>query len=672
MQYFLYPIILIAYFEILGRYIFMKLNKKPFEFSFIIGFLFVMAVLYLTSWPITAFNGSFYILLAYYIVLFLISLILIIKDFKKINFHFNIKMWMILLIFLVFGIFISSKRTLGDPHGFDQLYYINMMSFNIGNTQMNTLHPHFGTYPNTDVQWITYVFQSYYYFIPVLIYIFRTALSFIGMSFETLPAIVWGFQIVQSFIFIGTAILCIQELKDKSKLFNVAMAVLLILFLGNLYYNNVYGFIGNNYRMAIHAISMLFLFRYFNDRDKTWLYLFYMSMLGMCAVSSTGTFSFVFVLFGLFFVLYNREENILKHYAIVLFVPLVNIIITKTGQKWWVYAAILIFVIAVYLLNDLILKIYQNKAIRIGTLILVMLIFVIGSSILTKNLFNVDKFFTNYSEVQDMSWDYFDFYDYKHWIFNLIVLIPFFYHIFKNPRHPLSVISWVLIITFFNPLGSAMMNKINWVYYRSYDIIINQFTLIYFLQYFRDNLKLKEIYNVTILALSTILATVQIPSYWHETFVPDDDFNPIFKISNSELEVIYNVRQMIEDKNIKNPAIITSTFYMPSFIEGSTYLYGKEKRYNYGKLESNSYSLYLIFFPTGDYDNFRPDEEPQYKDVISLLKECKYDVLVLEYGLYAPVDDKYVPIVDLVEEDGTYQRSEYSTSKYAVYYLAHE
>ena len=88
MQYFILPFVLLIYFELLGRYIYYKLNKEASDFSFLLGFVFTMALLYITSWPITAFNGNFYYLTALYLVLFLISLILIIKDIKHLSFIF--------------------------------------------------------------------------------------------------------------------------------------------------------------------------------------------------------------------------------------------------------------------------------------------------------------------------------------------------------------------------------------------------------------------------------------------------------------------------------------------------------------------------------------------------------------------------------------------------------
>ena len=127
---------------------------------------------------------------------------------------------------------------------------------------------------------------------------------------------------------------------------------------------------------------------------------------------------------------------------------------------------------------------------------------------------------------------------------------------------------------------------------------------------------------------------------------------------------------MVEDKNIDSPAIITSTFYMPSFIEGSTYLIGKEKRYNYNDFDENSYELYLIFFPdTDSYNGFRPDDEPLYSETNDLLVASEYDILVVDFGQYVDYNGEFVPLVDVAEEDGRFKRSEYSTARYAVYYL---
>lgn len=672
MQYLLYPLLLLVYFEIFGRWFLMKIKKPLFEYSFIVGFIVIMAILYIISWPITSFNGNFYHLAILYGLLFLVSLIFIVKDIKKINFRFNYKWWLLFFVFLIILVIISYTRTLGDPHGFDSLYYVNMVSFNIGNTELNSLHPHFGTYPNTDIQWITYVFQAYYYFVEVIIWAISKVLNVLGIWFNTMPAYVWGFEIMCEMFTVGVSIECIKELNSKNKILNISFYILLILFIGNFYYNNVFGFIGNNYRMATHALSTIYLFRYFKSRDNKDFIMFLICMVGMCSLASTGTFSLVFILIGLFFVLCDKEKNLLKFYVVTCYVPVCNILVTKFNQQWWIYVGVLVLFTVVWLLNDFILNLFRDKKVRIITVVICFIVMFVLSLTITHNPFDFKVFFNNYSEIQDMSWDYFMFTDVRHWIFNFLVLIPMFYYLIKNRKDYFSMICWILIIIFFNPFVCTYLNKINWVYYRAYDIIINQFTLIYFINYLIEKLSFKNVgktISVVILVLSIVLASIQIPNYYHYTFEPDDDYNPIYKLENSEIDLINSIRAMINDKNIKNPKIINQTFYMAPYIPGSSYLIGKERRYNYNAYDDVSYQLYLIFFPSDGYDNFRPTDTPDYDHVVDYLKKCDYDILIIDYNLFATINGTYQQMVEYLNNEGTFISNEYSTGEFAVYYL---
>lgn len=669
MYYFFFAFPLLVYFELLGRLLFIKINKKPLDFSFVIGILFTMAFLYVVGWPISAFNWPSIVYVCLVLVFFFFTIISIIRNFKALDFVINKKLLLLFISLFIIQIIVSYYRTLGDPHGFDALYYINYIGFNVDTPALNTNHPHFGTVPNTYKDTITYVFQSYYYFVPSIIFILKTIGNMLGLTIETIPALVWTFQMISTAFFTSVSILSIKEINSNNKILNVTFTILLVLFMGNFYYNNAYGWIGNNFRMSIHAIATIFLFRYFKSKDKKDLWLFFLSMLGMCGFSSTGTFAFVFVLFGLFFVLYNKEPNLIKYYAIVLCIPTLNILTTKLGAHWWLSLGTISLFVIIYFLNNTIINIYKNKYIRYGTVIFLTLFMIVASLYLTHNLFDFNVFFNNYSEFQDMSWDYFDFKDLRHWIFNLLVLIPMFYFLFKERKHPFSAISWLLILIIYNPFCCTFMNKINWVYYRTYDIIINQYTLIFFINYLIDQLTHKKILSLGLLGLSSVLAIVQIPRYYHESFVPSDNYNNIYKIDNSELEMIYAVRNLITDYDIKNPKIITPTFYMPTYFKDSTYLIGKEKRYNWGMYSDNSYDLYNIFFPHDSYDDFVQDVKPKFEQVTELLKECDYDILIVDFGLYETINGEYKTIVEEIEKDGTFNHSIYSTSKYAIFYL---
>lgn len=671
MLYFIFPILLLMYCEILGRAFFSFVKKEQLDFSFIIGFILIIAVTYLVGWPITAFNGSFYSLLVLYGLLFIISIVFVIKQFENINWNFKWKFWLIFIVLVIFESYITLNRTLGETHGFDTLYYLNMVSFNIGNTELNSLHPHFGTYPNTDIQWITYVFQSYYYLIEVIIYVVRNAVGLIGKSFENLPALTLSFQLFLHAIFVGTSLTCIKELKTKRWL-QVAFVFLLVFFMNNFYYNNSLGFIGNSYRMPLHAIATLYLFRYFKSKDKEDLSIFMITNLAICGMASTGTFSFVFILFGLFFYFYDKEPNLIKWYVVFLLVPIINVVVVKLGQNWlWVIITIAMFAV-VYLLNDIILNLFKNKYVRYGFVIVILIVLYVLNVKASGKMFDISKFFDNYSENADMSWDYFEFNDIRHWIFNFLVLVPLTYYLIKQRKEPFAIATLMMILTVFNPLFSYFMNRINWVYYRSYDTFINHFTIVYFIYYLINSINKKEIQNVlvgTTTVSCIMLGTIQ-TFRCDNSFVVQDGYNSVMRIYDKELEVINNVKELIKDKEIKNPKIINSgTFYMPSFISNATYLYGKEKRFNEGV---DNYDLYLIFFPHDvdlSYDNFYPKESTvKYSKARELLKNSNYDILVLDDGIYYQDGSESKPLRNLVEECG-YEKTKYSTSAYSVYYL---
>lgn len=669
MKYFILSIPLFFYFELLGRAILSKFNRKPFDISFSIGMVFTVATLYVVGWPISSLNmpSNYYVVLL--CVYFLITLVFIIKNLKKIDYSIDYKYLIVFLILLAFEVFESFNRTLGDPHGFDIVFYANYIGYNVDTPALNSVQPLFGTYPNTHPQAITYVFQSYNYLISSFIYIMMKIFGLVNISLDFLPSYVWTFQILLHCMFISISLSSIKELNIKNEILKSSLVILLILFLNNLYYNNAFGFLGNTYRMSIHALATIFLFRYFDSKEHNDLFIFLTCMLGLCGFSSTGTFAFVFVLFGLFFYLYDKEADLLKYYSIYLFTPTLNILCVKLGVKWYVVLSTILIFMLLYFLNDVILKIYKNKYIRFGTIAIVALFLIVMSVRITHNLFNFYGFTYNYSERQDMSWDYFDFFDYRHWIFNTIVLLPLFYHLIKNGKHPFSIVCIVLIVSVFNPFGATYMNKINWVYYRTYDIIINQFTLVYFINYLFENLNKRKMVSCSLLVGSIVLAVTQIPQYYHETFEPSDDYNYIYKIDNSELEMINNVRQLIKDKSIENPRIINSTFFMNTFIKNGQYLIGKEIKYNYDSFDDLSYQLYLIFYPPNGWDNFRPADQPMYDKVIELLKQCDYDIVVVDNGLFIDYKGEYMSLADAVCSDGTYTKSKYSTAKYAVIYL---
>lgn len=669
MYYLFFAFPLLIYFELLGRLFFLYIKKKQLEFNFIIGFCLLIAFLYITGWPISVYGLAS----IYYVILVsifgLISLILIIKNIKKLDFNINIKLWIIFILFLILSIIISFYRTLGDPHGFDSLFYINFIGYNVDTPSLNGVHPLFGSAPNTYYdKTITYAFQSYNYFVSSFIYVIKCLGNLININVETLPSFVWTFQIILSAFFIGSSIEVIRNIKSNNKIFNIAAFTLLVLFMGNFYYNNCFGFIGNSYRMPIHTMSTIYLLNYLNNKDKKDLFIFVMLMLSLCGFSSTGTFAFVFIMFAIFFVTVDKEENIIKYICLSLFFPTLNILFIKFNTSIITILITLVGFVIIYLLNNLIISLFRKKYIKQTAIIIICLTLIsISMFIHTKDNNYLKYFFDNYSEYQDMSWDYFMFSDIRHYIFNLLILIPLAHYLIKNRKSSIAMIIIILIMTVFNPLSANFMNKINWVYYRTYDLIINQYTIVLFMSFFIDDLKLNKIMPILVLCLSLVLAFIQVPRYYHYQFKPDEDYNPYYKIENKELEMIWNLQKLIKEKNIKNPRIANSTFYINTFIDNSQCLIGKEKLFNYTDKNPNNHGLYTITYPKDGWDNFMP-QNINYDESLNYVKGCDYDIIVVDYENYLDFKGEYLSLSQLLEKGG-YKKSEYSTNYYAIFLL---
>lgn len=669
MYYLFFAFPLLIYFELLGRLFFYYIKKEKLEFNFIIGFCLLIVFLYVVGWPISVYGlaSIYYVILVSVFVI--VSIILIIINFKKLDLHLNTKLWLLFLIFLAVAIIISFNKTLGEEHGFDALFYINFIGYNADTPALNSVHPLFGSFPNTYYdKTITYAFQSYNYFVSSFIFLVKKLGLLFNTRVETLPTYVWTFQIILSAFFIGSSIEVIKHINSKNKIFNIASFILLVLFMGNFYYNNSFGFIGCNYRMPIHTIATIYLIDYLKNNNKSDLFMFMFLMISMCGFSSTGTFAFVFLLFALFFVLVDKEGNLLKYYAVALLFPIINILVIKINSSFTTILLSILICLISFALNNQIIKLFRMKYSKQITIAIIAISLVAVSQLFfTENGNVLYYFFNNYSGNQDMSWDYFDFHNFRHWVFNLLVLVPMFFYIIKKRNDKFTMVMMILILTVFNPFSANFINHVNWVYYRTYDLIINQYTIVFFLYYLINQQKLKNILCICFLVVSSLLAIIQVPRYYHIKFKPDNNYNPIYKIENDELELIWNLQKLVKDKNIKNPRIINPTFYLNTFIDNSVCLIGKEKIYNHYDDNSNNKALYAITYPEGEYMNFRP-ESADYDNLVTYLNGTDYNILVVDYEKYFEYKGEYDSFSAILEKEG-FIKSDYSTLKYAVFIL---
>ena len=586
--------LMLLYYELLGQVVsnYFKINFKSLYIP--LGFAITQEFSYFFTSIISFINADSFILYTIQILFFLISLYLIIKN--KTYKHIYIRPFYLLFIAITtfFLLYYAFNTTLGDLHGFDTTYYLNFMSQNIGIKGLNSINTVWGSYQKGSIEDL-YSFQSYFYYASFLMFIFQKGYSFLKISFYPAIEFIWLFQTV--FFILLTNLICetIAAYKSHQRkicLYFIAIAFLVI-FYGRYQYNSVYGFYGNTLRTIMFAYVCLYTYSLFKTGDKNYRFLIYLFILAACSLSSSGTFISLLFLFAFFYVFSDKEKKILKEYAVIVFPILVNIIqyVIKQDVVIAIIASLIISVL-LYVFNDLITSLYKRYKIII--LVLVILFMTIMSYKVTGKLFDLSGLLSSVGMHADMVLFYFNFSKYtglsiKNIYIVYTALIVIINLLFKR-KDKLIIIDWILIICFFNPFCCNFLNKINIVYYRALEIILNPFTLIYMTNNLFDlvnNKKISYIVSIGICLLMLYTGNLSKPLYYHISYIPDEDYNGFYKMNNDEFDIINELKNYCLDKS--NPKIVTPNLLTQSMLQKGTYL-----QIQTGPKQNKKYMLYFI------------------------------------------------------------------------------
>lgn len=632
-------LVLLFYLEISGQYILYKLNKNDYPLSFGFGLIFLLGYCYITTSILTFLNCRFIVIETIYSIYILISLILLIKDFKKVNWHFDYKDWVIAIIFVGVMIYYAWNTTLGDLSGFDTTYYLNMVSANSVNDVLNQSSMYWGFQTNSELYSTSiksqYTFQSYYYFLSYFIHFAYKVLNRVTVATNT-SIMIWVFQIIFNFFFVSLLINGARRINNDKKLFKYVMLFIFLFFYGKIYYNNVFGFYGNSYKTIAISYGTLCLFELSRNRSKeNWL-LFGMSLLSACACSSSAVFISVFLLFSSYFSLVDKEDNLFRYYASILFFPLINlfVVVLKKGLDDAIPMSLIICAI-LFILNKYLIKISRINNIKLIIVILGFTFMFFMSYKVTGDVFNFDAFFNNGSEEYDMTINYFKFdshYGRAQVYYQAFVLLLLGYACVFEFRNKIIQGFVALIIVAFNPFCCSYLYSINAVYYRAYEIIINPFTVMLFTQMLIDKLDSNYMYYGILLALLTIFSlNVDFlnPVYHHGSFIPSNNYNNLMKMSDDEWNVLEYLKNDAEYDREANPYIITTNLLTQSIMPSGRYIYGRELKINenwtYDELQ-----IYSIFYPP-DYKGRVYDEVPaDYNNMALYLNNAGIKYMVVD------------------------------------------
>ncbi len=616
MIYFLISALLIVYLEFLGQSLYSLIGKKRAGFSFGAGFILVLASSYITTALLTAFDCSFYIVLIIYSLLFVLSLGLMFKERKNLSIRFGLFDCIAAVIIMAILLAYSVNTTLGDLDGFDTTFYLNMITNNVGIDKLNSRNVFFGD-TSYYFEMFYYSFQSYHYLASIMLYYAEKACGLFGIPFYRLPGFVWPNQIL---FFALTASLFVDGVK-KAREKNAGLIflgfVLIVFYFGRLYFNSVFGFYGNSMRTLIIGQACSYVIDYERSKEKYDRYLVYMALLAACAVSSSGVFLMFFFLFALYFLWIGEEKNLVKEYAPILLLPSINLftIVLISRYKGIVFGVALALLI--WLFSKPLYYLGKDRSRRLAIIALMIILMAALSYLTDGKLYHYSAFVENNSQRYDMTLNYFYFSQeavegitYYKYIVLIIVLLSV-----AMIRNSLTDVDLILIAVFFNPVCCAFLNKVDPVFYRAYDILVNPFTLVWLLNELSvlAPVKYAKAFGTTLLALYLLyFGSVEKPIYYHKSFRPSDDYNMVYKMTQSELEVIDAVKNEIDYNGDENPEIITHNKLTQSMLKEGRFIYGRENIRNnaWSKAEKELYAIFypVIYFgdpeqPKADYDN---------------------------------------------------------------------
>ena len=629
MVYFLIPVILTVYFEILGQAVLFRLKKNPVLFSFPAGFIVWLAFAYLSTGILTASNCLFRTILIIYGLFFLASLVFIGRHLKEIPWEFNWKAWLILIASVVYLTSFSWRTTLGDLDGFDSLSYINLVCNNAGIRQLNTTSIFYGI-ESVDIT-LQYRFQSYYYLASVLLFVCEKILMPLPVTFYRMPAFVWTFQIL---FFLMTCSLLMMGVEKNGRYRRQTAIVALaawLFFYQKMYFTSVFGFYGNTLRTTLIGFACFWLYEYFNDRQRESRWLFSLSLLAACAASSSASFITFLFLYALFFQLMDIDSHLFRHYGLVLFMPGVNLfsVVLDNVSRGVLIAAV--FSLGLILLDKPLGKLFSSRRSRKILLGLTVIAMYGLSAATTGKPADFSVFFGSTNQYYDMTLNYFLFAGQPaiKILYCVLVLVLLAAAAVFRHDNEFVMLDLILIAAFFNPLCCPFLNRIASVYYRAYDIIINPFTFVLLTGLCFSRIGSRRItWGIAgVLAVCfLVLENPLTPNYFHSSFIPPENYSHVNKMTEDEYDIILQLDQTLTYKNETMPKIITSNKLTQSMLNRGSYYFGRKNVK--GPWTDAERELYLIFYPNRYWvdDKLEPAD---YANACSYLKEAGINYVVV-------------------------------------------
>ena len=655
MQYFVLPIILAVFSEILGTVFLNKLKIKCLKFNALIGFSFILAIYYIICFPLVVLNVKFIVLFLVTIIYFCLLSLYIFLNRKYIKISFNVKDAILVLLIVLLQVYFASRNTVGSLWRYDTITYTNMIGSTIYGDTINALDFQNGF---TSGFHAGYSFQAYYKLASVLYYLINGICNVLHVSFFYFTQHTWMYPVLL-YTFVGQMYInFIDELKIKNTYIKIASFLFFIFFMGNFYWNSEQAYLGNSFRMIMVSYCIFYLSLYFNNNNNKYLILLIIfNYAGTACANCNSTLALI--LTYMFWTFAPNNKNTFRLILFSVYLPLINCLFQSISYSLNVFLVITIIFAILSILEEKMYILFDKLNFKKVSPIIIAFILILLSYKVTHNLFNFDAFLNNMSGWSDMTWDYTDFSNLWRSVANVIYIILMMTAVVKYKESKIVKMTVLTSLVFFNPFAVAIQNEYMPVFYRNYDIVINYFTLFLgfkALECFEHKKYSYAIYCVLIVITTFVGCNQFLYHPEGEGFEKDEDYNTLLKMDNDTANTLLFMKDILATEDKSDIRVISSIYQIRTEFPYLKTLYNRNKSFNE---VPDDYELYKIFYPDDYYGDEYGFNDAKYEEVGDLLFNSSYKYLILSkdkiyydvnqniyYSLTYKINEYYAPIYD--------------------------
>jgi hypothetical protein len=162
--------------------------------------------------------------------------------------------------------------------------------------------------------------------------------------------------------------------------------------------------------------------------------------------------------------------------------------------------------------------------------------------------------------------DYFTFSNSYQTVLNLFHYLLLINIVLNKKTRNFGFIFIIIIVFFINPFSYPILYKYTqWLYHRSYFVLFNITSISFGIYALVNNLKALEFkFRLPIKLFITVLIIfftfTNITTYENNIYIPGEDFNPLYKMNNTQIDVLLELRKQVIENELENPNVISQIY----------------------------------------------------------------------------------------------------------------